>query len=438
MTQTQIQNQPQNKARDDLMQIFNSGIDRVRGRSAVAAALKQHPPAGEVLHLVAIGKAASDMTLGALDVLGERITDGLLITKHQHTAAELHDHARIAVSESDHPVPTEKSLHAGQRLLDYLEQHAEKHVEQHAERHAERRTGTAAQFLFLLSGGASSLVEVLPDGMRLADLKHITQLLLAKGLDIAQMNAVRQAVSHIKGGRLATYLGNSRVLNLMISDVPGDDPSVIGSGLLNPPESILSLANYPQEIKDYLANINLVPPPDKSAFTHITTRIVARLDDAKQACLSKARALGYDAHLIPDFVGGDVEEVALQLCITLEESKHSLLIWGGEPSMNLPPNPGRGGRNQHLALLLAKHIIGQHDTCFVIAGTDGSDGPTTDAGAFVAGNTMATGAMMGLDIDDYLARADSGSYLHQIGNLITTGPTGTNVMDLMIGVKGME
>ena len=409
----------QDKIRSDLIQIFNHGIDRVRGRQAVVADLQNHPLSAENLYLIAIGKAASDMTLGALDVLGTRIKDGLVITKHRHAAAELHENNLIEVIESDHPVPTETSLQAGQRLLTYLQE----------------RANPDAHFLFLLSGGASSLVEVLPAGMGLDDLKNITRLLLAKGLDIGRMNLVRQAVSCIKGGRLAAKLNGAKVLNLMISDVPGDDPSIIGSGLLNPSATKIDLQNYPQEIRTYLNDIELVVVPEADAFKFIDTRIVARLDDAKVACVNKATALGYDARAITDFVDGDVNEVAERLCNTLFNSEHRLLVWGGEPSMNLPPSPGRGGRNQHLALLIAEKISNKDGVYFMVAGTDGSDGPTTDAGALVDGSTKARGLSMGLDIAHSLATADSGSFLEQTNDLISTGPTGTNVMDLMIGLK---
>ena len=409
----------QDKIRSDLMQIFNSGLDRVKGRRAVVADLEAHPVSGKELHLVAIGKAASDMTLGALDVLGERIKDGLLITKHLHTASELHDNNAIEVIESDHPVPSDKSLEAGRRLLAYLESRAVRE----------------AHFIFLLSGGASSLVEVLPAGMNLEDLKSITEVLLAKGMDIGQMNALRQALSCIKGGRLAMRLKCCKVLNLMISDVPGDDPSVIGSGLLNPPHAKPNFGDYPKEIRDRLTNTALVPPPDAEAFRLINTRIVARLNDAKRACVNKAIDLGYDACLMTDFVEGDVVTVADCLCETLLTNKHQLLVWGGEPSMQLPRVPGRGGRNQHLALLIAEHLSNRDDVYFVIAGTDGSDGPTTDAGALVDGTTASRGLALGLDIKHSLANADSGSFLEQTQDLIRTGPTGTNVMDLMIGLR---
>ena len=411
----------QDKVRNDLIQIFNRGIDRVRGHSAVSADLKTHPLASEYLYLVAIGKAASDMTSGALSILGDRIKDGLLITKRGHTTPELIKNNAIEVIESDHPIPTDTSVHAGQRLLAYLADRA--------------MSGT--HFLFLLSGGASSLVEVLPGGMNLEDLKNLNQLLLAKGLDIGQMNALRQTVSCIKGGRLATKLNGCKTLNLMISDVPGDDPAVIGSGLLNPPRTKLNLDDYPREIKECLRHIALVPPPDNEVFSNINTRIIARLDDAKAACADEAIALDYDACVIADFVDGDISEVADRLYHTLSNTQHRLLIWGGEPAMKLPPSPGRGGRNQHLALLLAERIAYKEGVYFLIAGTDGSDGPTTDAGALVDGNTVAKGLSMGLDIKHSLAVADSGNFLAQTANLVTTGPTGTNVMDLMIGLKSL-
>ncbi|MBC6413454.1 MAG: DUF4147 domain-containing protein [Chromatiales bacterium] len=409
----------QDKFRTDLMQIFNCGIDRVRGRSAVISALKAYPITSSQLHLLAIGKAASDMTLGALTVLGDSVKDGLLITKRGHIAAELKKNNIIELIESDHPLPSDASLHAGQKLLDYLDS----------------RAVAGAHFLFLLSGGASSLVEVLATGMTLVDLKEMTRLLLSKGFDIGQMNALRQAVSCIKGGRLAAKLRGCKTLNLMISDVPRDDPAVIGSGLLSQPSGKLNLDDYPQEIKQCLNNMELVAQPNADAFSCIDTRIVACLDDAKTACVDQAIALGYDAYAVADFIAGDVSEVAERLYQTLSDSTHRLLIWGGEPAMHLPANPGRGGRNQHLALLLAERIAHKEGIYFLIAGTDGSDGPTTDAGALVDANTIARGVSKGFDVKHSLAAADSGHFLSQTKDLISTGPTGTNVMDLMIGLK---
>lgn len=405
-----------NKARADLIDIFNAGLDRVRGRQAVVAELKAHPPTDSPLHVVAIGKAASDMTLGALDVLGVQVVDGLVITKRGHSVATLNNHPRIEVVESDHPVPSEKSLEAGERLLAYLRTH----------------NSVGSHFLFLLSGGASSLVEVLVTGVSLADLKQMTQTLLGEGLNIMQINTVRRALSCIKGGRLANYLAGCEVLNLMISDVPGDNPSVIGSGLLNP--TLDSSEDHLQPVAALLSHVNTAPLPDKATFDKIDTRIIACLDNAKQACVERAKRLGYRAHLISEFVDQDVVEAADNLCKMLAQSDYQLLVWGGEPSVNLPNQPGRGGRNQHLALLIAKQIAGQSNTYFVIAGTDGTDGSTSDAGALVDGATVERGQLAGLDLEESLVKADSGHFLERSGDLITTGPTGTNVMDLMIAL----
>ena len=401
-----------NQARTDLIDVFNAGLNRVRGKRAVIAELQAQPLPNAPVHLVAVGKAASDMTLGALEVWGAHIVDGLLITKRGHLVPALKDHQRITAVESDHPVPSVKSLQAGERLLTYL--------------NARNRSG--AQFLFLLSGGASSLVEVLVPGMDLAELKNITQTLLAKGLNIMQMNAVRRALSTIKGGRLATHLKGCRTLNLMISDVPSDNPSVIGSGLLNPTTDT-------DDERQWVAQLNHVhsaPLPEQEVFDHIDTRIIARLDDAKQACVARACQLGYSASLMPEFIAGDVIQVAHDLPQALAANLHQLLVWGGEPSMNLPEQPGRGGRNQHLALLIAKQIAGRDGTYFLVAGTDGSDGPTSDAGALVDATTVQRGEAAGLDLEKSLAHADSGNFLEGSGDLITTGPTGTNVMDLII------
>lgn len=399
-----------------LLDMFRAGVARVDGRRAVRESLAARPFAGEA-HLVAVGKAAAAMTAGALDALGPRVVDGLVISKRGHIDAALARDARLACVESDHPVPGARSLAAGATLL----------------RHVAARARPGARFLFLLSGGASSLAEAPSPGLSGDDLMALTRALLASGLDIAQMNRARRAVSAIKGGRLAAALQGCPTLNLLISDVPGDDPAVVGSGLLTPTREEFDAGAYPPTVRALLAGVAPAPIPDDALFANIDTRIVACLDDAKAAAAQAARAAGREAQVAPEFVCGDACAAARALTRALAGRPGALLVWGGETTLTLPASPGRGGRNQHLALAAAVEIDGDPRLHFLAAGTDGTDGPTDAAGGLVDGGTLARGADQGLDARDCLARADSGVFLEAAGDLLTTGPTGTNVMDLMIG-----
>ena len=270
--------------------------------------------------------------------------------------------------------------------------------------------------------------------MRLDDLCGLTEQLLARGFDINQMNRVRRVLSGIKGGRLAAHLKRCPTVSLMISDVPGDDPGVIGSGLLTPVRETVNPDDYPDTVRELLGRVELVPVPDDVEFETNSPHIIACLDDAKDACVREAQRLKYEVLAVSGFIEGDVREVATRLHQQLSESRGEVLIWGGEPTVQLPDKPGRGGRNQQLALDFALKIKGER-ACFLSAGTDGTDGPTDAAGALVDGATVERGEAQGLDAEDCLRRADSGTFLKASGDLITTGPTGTNVMDLMIGMR---
>ncbi len=408
------------RARAHLSEIFDAGLARVRGRDAVRSYFARNPPPPAPLHLVAVGKAASAMTLGALDALDARLEAALVVTKHGHVDDELARTGAVECLESDHPVPGAASLAAGAVLLERVDAWA-------------ARPG--ARFLFLLSGGASSLVEVPAPPLQLDDLARITRSLLENGLDVARMNTVRRALSRIKGGRLAAHLRGRPTLNLLISDVPGDDPGVVGSGLLTPVRETLRLERYPAPVAAVLRATPLAPVPEEAAFASIATRIVARLEDAKRACARKARALGYETAVAGAFLGGDANEAARMVCRDLCAGVPGVHIWGGETLMHLPPDPGRGGRNQHLALAAAVALRGRDDLFVLAAGTDGTDGPTAAAGGLVDGATVARGEAAGRSAENSLARADSGTFLEAAGDLVVTGPTGTNVMDLVIGLR---
>lgn len=403
--------------RQNLLAIFHSALARVGGRACVKCYLEKHPPQSGV-YLIAIGKAAAAMAQGALDALGARIRDGLVITKHGHG-----EPLPWPCLTSGHPFPDEASLRAGDELLRFIE-----------------RIPANAKVLVLLSGGASALVERLPDGVSLAQLQSLNDWLLGTGLDIHTCNYVRKRISLIKGGRLAQCLAPRPVLCLTISDVPGDDPATVGSGPLVADASAgaepAPLSQAPDFVRALLARAPALPAAADPAFAHIETVIVANLENAKRAAADAAHERGYQVVLEAEFVSGDALVAGARLAQRLLGAETgSLHIWGGETQVTLPPHPGRGGRNQSLALAAALTLRDRQGVLFLAAGTDGTDGPGEDAGALIDGNTITRGQQHGLDAESALAQADAGSFLQASGDLLRTGPTGTNVMDLMLGLR---
>ncbi len=404
--------------RGNLLTIYHAALQAVHGRTAVRQALQRHHVSGGIC-VIAIGKAASAMFLGAHDVLNGEIVDSLVITKQGYGDAEVTAKG-ARLMEAGHPTPDQRSLNAGQVLLNFI------------------HTAPAdAQLLFLISGGASSLVELLPAGASLADLQRVNQWLLGSGLDIHAMNQIRKSLSLIKGGRLARELGGRKTLALLISDVPGDDPATIGSGLLVADRFIEAQAavELPPWITALMARGVTAPVAEDAIFKNIVFDIIANLDDAKQAAAEHGRKLGYEVHEYAGTLGGDVTLVARELTTALLNGPAGLHIWGGETTLQLPSQPGRGGRNQHLALVAAVELCGCDNLLFLAAASDGSDGPTDAAGGLVDGKTVVRGRGAGLDENRSLAGADAGTFLAASGDLVSTGPTGTNVMDLMLGLK---
>lgn len=402
-----------------LRDILEASLARVRGTEAVAQWLGRHPDVA-FDHLVAFGKAASAMALGALRARPAP-RRGLVITKHGHLDDELDGFPQIECVESDHPVPGEASLEAGRRLVEFLNE-----------------APADARFLALISGGASSLVEVLAPNLDLQGLSELTERLLAEGLAITEMNAVRRSISCIKGGRLAHYLDGRPTCALMISDVPGDDPAVIGSGPLTAVRDEVLPKALSDGTRELIERAGRMPVPPAESFENLYTHIIATLEDAKEAAACRAEELGLTVHRHPEFLEDEAGKTGTELAEWLKriDTPQGLHIWGGETTVRLPENPGRGGRNQHLALAAAVALEGVKGIRLLACGTDGTDGPTEDAGGEVDGGTLLYGRDLGLDAGQALAQADAGSYLDGVGALVTTGPTGTNVMDLVLALKG--
>ena len=297
----------------------------------------------------------------------------------------------VEAHESAHPVPDERSLAAGQRLLDWVDD-----------------LPASVTPLFLVSGGASSLVEVLEPGVSLESLGQLSARGLAEGVPIGELNARRAKLSRIKGGRLAARLAGRAARALFISDVPDDDPAVIGSGLLG---------------------------PAASGVDCIERQVIASVDQAMEGVALAAAQRGLTVDCIRERFDGDATRLAARFTHELLMGNTQVRVWGGESTVRLPPQPGRGGRNQHLALAAAKLLPEYPQLLLLAAGTDGTDGPTDVAGGLVDADTCSRMAMAGLDPDDCLSRADAGTALAAADALVRTGPTGTNVADLVIGLS---
>ncbi len=396
--------------RDLLLCWFNAALNAVGGRRCVRAAVGKCSFHGPV-SLIAIGKAAVAMAQGAHDVLGDQIAAGFVATKHGHEGP-----LPWPVLTAGHPLPDQASLNAGAALMAFIDKSPEEN-----------------EVLFLLSGGASSLVEVMVPGLGLTHLRQLNEWILGSGTDIVIANELRKRLSMIKAGRLAQRLAPRAVVCLTISDVPGNDPRSIGSGPLvmsagfEPPETL------PDRVLELIERTADAVPV--AGFDHVRTEVIATIEDARMAATTAARSDGYEVQLHDLLLEGDVLLTGPQLADSLKTSLPGQVnVWGGETTVQLPPQPGHGGRNQSLALAAAIALDGTTGQYLLAAGTDGSDGPGQDAGGLVDSNTVRRGKAAGFDAQQALAAADAGSFLEASGDLITTGPTGTNVMDLVIGI----
>jgi hydroxypyruvate reductase len=374
---------------------------------------------------VAVGKAAAAMAQGAVDALGSQVAGGVIVVPVEHVPSGFDSATHgMRVFYGSHPLPDEASLTAGEAVADFV-------------------SGLAAeaQVLFLVSGGASSLVEWLVPGVSLGDLQTLNRWALQSGAPIAQVNATRRRVSRLKGGGLAAIANGRRTQALMISDVPGDDPRIIGSGLLHafPDEQSVAVdvVALPPELRDLFDRIDS-NPKICTGVPDVPVRIVAALGSACRAAAAAAREHGLKARVVRARIEGEATEIGPRFIASLARQPEGIVqVRGGESTVRLPDQPGRGGRNQHLALAAALELErrGLRDASLLAAGTDGIDGASTDAGALVDVATCQRGRDAGCDPAVSLACADSGTFLEAAGDLLHTGPTLTNVGDLVLGLR---
>jgi hydroxypyruvate reductase len=375
-------------ARHTLLELFDAALRVVEGRRCVAQALRGHARPAAAF---AIGKAAASMAWGARDALGAGLESMLVVTKDGHADPDLSRFAGTTVLETAHPVPDLRSLAAGAEL--------------------ERRLASLDPRLhpvFLVSGGSSSLVECLREGVTLDELRALNERGLGSGRGIAALNAERAGLSRLKSGGVARLLAGRSATALFLSDVPGDDPGVIGSGLLG---------------------------RDGCKDDNILRVVVASVDLAVRQVVTVATTLGLTMEAGVARFEGEAVDVAREFVAALRATRADGLVWGGESTVQLAQRPGRGGRNTHLALAAARLLDADESLTILAAGTDGTDGPTDDAGAVIDARTVERAELAGCDVERAFREFDSGMALEAAEDLVYTGPTGTNVGDLLIGLK---
>ena len=415
--------------------------DFLRGlfQAAVAAALPEHclppalPPAPEHGRIVmlAAGKAAGSMAeaaerhyLDTLKLAPGRI-GGIAVARHGY-GRQLR---RIEMIEAGHPVPDEAGLAAAARTLALAD-----------------AVGAGDLVLVLLSGGASANWVAPAAGVSFEDKRALTRALLASGATIGEINTVRKHLSRIKGGRLAVRAAPARFVALAISDVPGDDPSVIGSGPTVPDVTTLADARAVLERRNIVAPASIAaalndaknesPKPGDAAFAGSEFKIIARPADALLAAAQAARAAGIEPVLLGADLEGEAREVAAdharRALVLAREGRRAVLLSGGELTVTIR-GKGRGGPNQEYALAAAIALDGASGISVLAADTDGTDGgsgrPDDPAGAFADATTLARARALGLDPARFLADNDSGAFFDRLGDLLRTGPIRTNVND---------
>ena len=425
-------------ARSVIIAAFQAALNAVRPDAAVRRVIGMGTSGeleingrsfGPVSHVeaIAIGKAAVAMMSGAVDVLGDVLTRGFVITKDGHIDRELPN--RIEVHEAAHPVPDDRSVAATHRLLEWVAE-----------------TPRDAVVLCLISGGGSALLEEPVDGISLADFQEMTRLLLRAGADIYQLNAVRSRVSKVKGGGLRAAIPADRVISLLLSDVLGNDPTVIASGPTIPANSSRNDARnvlIELQLKDQIppsVNRILATKGIDLSDSHPTDVVETIADNAKALAAAARHLADADYRVEQDGTPrtGEARDIAREWVPGLKDVPADIdaIIAGGELTVTVTGN-GAGGRNTEFALAAALELERLHMTGWTVASlaTDGQDGPTDVAGAIV--DASHPGRMRGMHIDPIGALRDNDSCppLERIGAVVTTGPTGTNVNDLYFAVR---
>jgi hydroxypyruvate reductase len=388
--------------------------------------------------VVGAGKAGAAMAQAVEKLLGPRITGGLINVKYGHVAPL----RRIELNECGHPVPDEAGVRGAQRIAELV-----------------RNAGEKDLVLCLISGGGSALLPSPAPPLSLEQKQQATRLLLASGANIHEINALRKHISSLKGGQLARLAWPATVLSLLLSDVIGDDLDVIASGPTAPDASTFATARavlekyglldrVPPAVRERIeaglrGEIPETPKASDPVFRRVQNLIVGSNALAVQAAAQKARELGFRPLILSTRIEGEAREIARMHVAIAKEAALSgrpvrppaCIISGGETTVTVRGD-GLGGRNQEFALAAALDLAGARRIVVLSAGTDGTDGPTDAAGAIADGETVARAEALGLRAREFLARNDSYHFFQPLGDLLLTGPTNTNVMDVYLALVG--
>lgn len=432
--------------RQKAVDIFLAGVDSVKPGSLINRYVKISNNVLNIkelafnladlrnIYIVGAGKASAAMAEAIENILEGRISAGHIVTKYGHSL-----HLRyIEITEAGHPVPDENGVRGTAKILSLVNKAQKDDL-----------------VLCLISGGGSALLADVPEGSTLEDLKALSACLLKSGADIREMNCIRKHLSGVKGGHLANAAFPARVISLILSDVIGDPLDVIASGPTAPDpttfaDALAILAKYgiENELPEQILNILKEGSEKKrqetlketdEMFQHIDNLIIGTNLLALKTAREKAVLLGYDTHVITNGLAGEVNAAAsfiienIKKAVSGRSDKKVCLLFAGEPTVKINGS-GTGGRNQHLALIIASLLKDMPGVTFLSGGTDGTDGPTDATGAVVDFYTSKNAMELNLDIEKYLNDFDSYNFFRQEGGLVITGPTQTNVMDLMVAL----
>ena len=405
-----------------LADLFRTAVAAADPLKALQGKLPERPKGRTIV--IGAGKGSAQLA-AAFEQLWDASYEGVVVTRYGYAC----ETRNIEVLEASHPVPDEAGLNAGARLLDAISDLTQDDL-----------------VIALVCGGGSALLPAPPDGLTLADEIAVNEALLASGAPISEMNTVRKHLSRIKGGRLAAAAHPARVVSLVVSDIPSDNPAYVASGPTVPDsgtrqDALKIIEQYDMKLPNaVMAHLNSpdadAPMPDDATFATHQVQVIASAGISLDAAARAAEAKGVKAAILSDAIEGEARDIgrmhgaiAHQIALTdAPFQRPVVLLSGGETTVTVRAK-GRGGRNGECALALAKDLQGLTGVTAVCADTDGIDGTEDNAGAFADGSTWARLIATGMDPNGLLASNDSYSGFQAIGDLFVTGPTGTNVND---------
>jgi len=406
------------KLREDAGFIIKNTLKEINPHKAVQDALKDY--SGNA-YIFAIGKAAWSMARAASEALKERALGGVVITKYDHSMGEI---GNLHIFEAGHPLPDENGAIASEYAINYF-----------------GSLSDDDNIIFLISGGGSALFECPEVGVSLKDIEGFSKELLRSGADIKEINTVRKRLSKVKGGKFAKICEPAKIHSIILSDVLGDDPGFIASGPAYVDSSAPDAAIRTLEKYDIDAPEHLLPLLKKELPREITNAETRIIGSVRQLCGTVAdisKSLGYTPYILTENMtcqareaGSLIGSIAAQNAINPVFDVPCAIIFGGETVVKVTGS-GKGGRNQEIALSAASHISGLPNVCLFSLGSDGTDGPTDAAGGVVDGSSYEKYLNLGRSPEEYLNENDSYSLLEESGDLLVTGPTGTNVNDVTV------